>query len=305
MNANAPRSSSILNSQFSILNSQFSILNPQSSILNSQFSILNPQFSILNSQSSILNPSPMPPPEAYAAFAYAYDKALGERFFGAVRPLVDEVLGRYPTERRTHLDLACGTGLVGEHFRRMGWRSFGVDASIEMLRAGRNRGAVAAGDVRAVPLRGTFARITCLFDSLNHLLELEDLVAAFRSVRAAMDAGSLFLFDVNHPEIYPVVWGLADPFVAHGADFHLEIDTTYRRRARLGRAKVSGWAKVDGRRIAIREERRQRAYSRDEVMGALAAAGLRVMEVVDFDPYEEPESAAAPTVKWFFTCGVA
>ncbi len=77
--------------------------------------------------------------EAYGAFAYAYDKALGQRFFRAVQRLLDQTLDRYPTPKRTHLDLACGTGLVLNAFRQRGWRSTGVDASLAMLQVAQRR----------------------------------------------------------------------------------------------------------------------------------------------------------------------
>jgi SAM-dependent methyltransferase len=244
--------------------------------------------------------------EAYGAFAYAYDKALGERFFTAVRHLLDDLLGRYPTPKRTHLDLACGTGLVVDSFRRNGWRSVGVDASVEMLAMARRRTSRAiAGDFRALPLRRKFARITCLYDSLNHLLDRNDLVTTFRSVRSVMDDDSLFLFDVNHPEIYPAVWGISDPFVADGAGYHVEIATTYRSREKMGRATVSGWAEIGGRRVPIHEEHRQRAYSEREIVDALSVAQLVPVEVLDFDPYEERDAVDAPTVKLFFVVRVA
>ena len=125
--------------------------------------------------------------EAYGAFAYAYDKALGQRFFRAVQRLLDETLDRHPTPKRTHLDLACGTGLVLQAFRERGWRSTGVDASLAMLQVAQKRlPRVAAGDLRALPLRAKFARITCLYDSLNHMLDANDLAAAFHAVRGVM-----------------------------------------------------------------------------------------------------------------------
>ena len=151
-----------------------------------------------------------------------------------------------------------------------------------------------------MPLRRKFARITCLYDSLNHLLERDDLVAAFRSVRAVMDPDSLFLFDMNHPEIYPEVWGMSDPFVSKGIDYHLEIGTTYRAREKLGRASVTGWANIGGKRVSIREQHRQRAYSEREITSALADAQLVPVDVIDFDPYEERDAVDAPTVKLFF-----
>ena len=237
--------------------------------------------------------------EAYGAFAYAYDKALGARFFRAARKLLDELLERYPTPKRTHLDVACGTGMAVQYFRAKGWRSTGVDASVPMLQM--MHGGV-AGDMRQLPFRRPFARVTCLYDSLNHLLEADELAAAFRSIRGVMDHDSLFFFDMNHPEIYPEVWGLTDPYVASGSDFHLEIATTYRRREKIGRAAVSGWATIGGKRVEIREQHRQRAYSEREITRALESAGLAPVDVIDFDPYGEANDIEATTVKLFFVC---
>ncbi|HKS21576.1 MAG TPA: methyltransferase domain-containing protein [Thermoanaerobaculia bacterium] len=244
--------------------------------------------------------------ESYGAFAYAYDQALGRRFFGAVQRLLVKSLEERPPAEKTHLDVACGTGYAMELFARRGFRSVGVDLSVPMLRIARTRvRRLVCADMRALPLRRTFARITCLYDSLNHLKERDDLAGAFRAVRAQMSAESLFLFDINHPDIYPEVWGSKEPFVASGADYRLEIDTMYRKRERLARALVSGWAKLRGTRVEIREEHEQRAWSKSDVRAALREAGLEVVEVVNFDPYDERDAIDAETVKLFFTCRVA
>ena len=241
--------------------------------------------------------------EAYGAFAYAYDKALGERFARAALRLLDETLDRFPTPKRTHLDLACGTGLALDAFRTRGWRSTGIDASLAMLQVAQRRvPRVIAGDLRALPLRTKFARITCLYDSLNHMLDAADLLAAFRSVRGVMSDDSLFLFDMNHPEIYPEVWGISDPYIAKGHDYHLEIATTYRAREKIGRANVTGWADLGGKRVPIHEQHRQRAYSQREITKALDDADLIPVDVIDFDPYGEAEDIEAATVKLFFVC---
>lgn len=239
--------------------------------------------------------------EAYGAFAYAYDRALGARFFKAARKLVDETLARYPTNDRTHLDIACGTGLLLEHFRKRGWQSTGIDASLPMLSHQPHR--VVAADMRALPFRTTFARITCLYDSLNHLLEREELVAAFKAMRGVMSHDSLLLFDVNHPEIYPEVWGIAEPFESRGADYYLSIATTYRKREGIGKAMVTGWALIDGKKVPIREQHRQRAYDERDIVSALAEAQLSPVDVIDFDPYGE--EIEARTVKLFFVAAPA
>jgi SAM-dependent methyltransferase len=238
--------------------------------------------------------------EAYGAFAYAYDQSLGERFFKSVRATLEEVLAKYPTPKRTHLDLACGTGLALRWFRERGWKSVGVDASLPMLRIARGRSSrLIAADFAALPLRRRFARITCLYDSLNHLLDRNELVAAFRAMRGVMDHDSLLLFDMNHPDVYPAIWGIADPFIADGPDFHLEMATSYRSREKIGKAMVTGWARMGGERVVIREQHRQRAYSEREIVASLADAQLEPVDVIDFDPYHDIGSTGTGRVKVF------
>lgn len=238
--------------------------------------------------------------ETYGAFAYAYDQALGERYFRAVSRLLIDVLDRYPSATKTHLDVACGTGLAMPFFADRGYVTTGVDLSPVMLNVARKRARrLVAGDTRAMPFRAPFSRITCLYDSLNHLLDRRELSSAFGEVARVMDGDSLFIFDMNHPDVYPDVWGMKEPFVDEGRDFHLEIATTYRRREQLGRALVTGWAMVQGKRIAIRERHTQRSYERDDIIAALAEGGLAPIEVREFDPWVEGK-----TIKLFFVCRV-
>lgn len=233
--------------------------------------------------------------EAYGAFAYAYDQALGERFFRAVRRLLNRALAGRPAREKTHLDVACGTGLAIEYFERHGFKSVGVDLSMPMLQIARRRaGRLALGDMRALPIGRKFARVTCLYDSLNHL---EELQTAFAAIRDVLTDDGLFIFDVNHPDIYPAIWGNDEPFIADGEDFHLEMATKFRRKDRVAQAMVTGWALVGGRRVAIREQRRQRAFTEKEIIDALASAGLAPVEMIEFDPYAEGRS-----VKLFFVC---
>jgi SAM-dependent methyltransferase len=245
-----------------------------------------------------------PSDESYGAFAYAYDQGLGDRFFMAVRPLLIDALEKYPTPKRTHLDLACGTGFAMELFAARGYRSTGVDASLPMLRLARKRSTrLVAADMRALPFSRTFARITCLYDSLNHMLDRNDLEAAFRSVRGVMDTDSLFLFDMNHPDIYPEVWGIAEPYVAEGADYRLAIATSYRAREKAAYARVTGWAVLpSGERVTIDESHKQRSYKEREIVDAMGKAGLAPVEVIDFDPFHEAGALEGDGVKLFFIC---
>ncbi len=142
--------------------------------------------------------------------------------------------------------------------------------------------------MRAVPLRGKFSRVTCLYDSLNHLKKRNDLVTTFRGIAHVMEEDGLFFFDMNHPDIYPAIWGTEEPFLAEGNGFRLQMATKFRSRDRIAHALVTGWARLPGGdRVDIHETREQRSYSEREIVEALASAGLTTVEVVPFDPYAE------------------
>lgn len=241
--------------------------------------------------------------EAYAAFAYAYDRALGFRFHQAVRRLLEDADRAYPPAEKTHLDVACGTGLAVHAYRVSGWQSTGVDASLPMLQVARTRASrFVAGDYRALPFRGTFARITCLYDSLNHLRDRIELAAAFRSMSRLMGRDSLLLFDMNHPDIYPEVWGNPEPYVSADDTYHLEIATSFSKREGIARALVSGWARPPGscERVEIHETHEQRSYTQRQIVAALGDANLRPIDIIDFDPYGEADVAGP--IKLFFIC---
>lgn len=224
--------------------------------------------------------------DSYGAFARVYDKALGTLFMRGAGAVLRALEVEYPTDVRTHLDVACGTGLAMRHFVTRGWRSRGIDASYAMVSRARARGLdVAVADVRSFALRATFERVTCLYDSLNHLLDRDDLARTFASVAAVMSESSLFWFDLNHPESFREVWAMADPYVASDAVYFLEIETRYDEVANLATARVRGWHDDAGARHTIDETHYQRSWDRDDVVELLRGAGLETVDVFGFDPF--------------------
>ncbi len=235
-------------------------------------------------------------PEAYGAFAFAYDPALGERFFAAIEPLLDSLLAGLPAGG-AHLDVACGSGMAVRWFAGRGFRSFGLDASLPMLGIARARAArLVAADMRSMPFRGAFAVATSFYDSLNHLLGRRDLRATFDEVARCLAPGGTFLFDVNHPAVYPRVWGAVDPYESSGADHRLAIHTRWSAALGRGEARVQGWALTHRGVVEIDERRRQRAWPERVLRRALEGSGFEAIEVVPFDPFGEDDPIPAKLV---------
>lgn len=162
----------------------------------------------------------------------------------------------------------------------------GVDVSMSMLDIAAGRAPrVVCADMRSLPLTAQFDRVTCMYDSLNHLLSENDLVAAFRSVSSVMAEGAMFWFDVNHPDAYRDVWANDEPFESIGDDWELSIATSYSPAQRIGTAHVTGYATVGDQRVLIDEVHLQRPWPDGAIRRALHEAGMRVVWRTRFEPF--------------------
>ena len=98
-----------------------------------------------------------------------------------------ELAARHGWRGQTLLDLACGTGKSFLPFLRRGFDVTGCDSSSAMLAEAARKAPEATlvhADLRELTMLGRFDLVTCFDDSLNYLLDEDDLAAALRSVAA-------------------------------------------------------------------------------------------------------------------------
>ena len=115
-------------------------------------------------------------------------------------------------ERNTILDLGCGTGTLTELLAREGYDMIGVDSAEEMLRIAmekRERSGLdilyLLQDMRELELYGTVGAVVSVCDSLNYLLEEEDIRQTFARVNNYLYPRGIFVFDFNTVYKYAVV----------------------------------------------------------------------------------------------------
>src|SRR5581483_12362308 len=129
-------------------------------------------------------------------------------------PFWKELVMRYLPQRV--LELACGSGRIGlELLRGSGdFQLEGIDISEEMLGAYQRkleresevlqqRVTLHAGDMSdyTLPNKGTFDLIFLPFNSISHLYEIEQQLAAFKNTYEHLAPGGRFVVDVFLPDI--------------------------------------------------------------------------------------------------------
>jgi SAM-dependent methyltransferase len=141
----------------------------------------------------------------YTVLAKYYDQVMDHVNYRAWASFVDKVATRqFNMQRGRALDFACGTGKFLNHLVRLGWDTVGVDGSAEMvdkarsIRAPSNRSMEwAVADFRVTPNVEPCDLGICVYDSLNYLLEPDEVGEFFRSARKVIRKGGLLVFDLS------------------------------------------------------------------------------------------------------------
>jgi SAM-dependent methyltransferase len=144
----------------------------------------------------------------YNAFAEIYDRHWSQ-YSRYIFPVVDELLLTKVPQRSAILDLCCGTGQLVQSLSAKGYQATGLDNSRGMVKLARRNAPGASfivADARTFRLPETFRGVVSIFDSLNHILSLEELEAVFRNVYAALRPGGLFVFDLSTETGYHNLW---------------------------------------------------------------------------------------------------
>lgn len=102
------------------------------------------------------------------------------------------------------LDLACGTGSISVEMAKKGFDVIGVDSSIGMLNAARQKTYESGEQILLlnqsmddIDLFGTVDCAVCVLDSINHLDGAQQVKRTFEKVSLFMNPGGAFAFDVN------------------------------------------------------------------------------------------------------------
>ena len=152
--------------------------------------------------------------DAYEGFAQVYDIFMDDVPYQQWCEYVTDMLEANDIRDGLVLDLGCGTGSMTELLAARGYDMIGIDLSGQMLdRAIKKKESSGLDilylqqDMRSFELYGTVRAVVCLCDSLNYLLEEEELLETFRLVNNYLDPEGLFLFDFNTVYKYETLIG--------------------------------------------------------------------------------------------------
>ena len=200
-------------------------------------------------------------------------------------------------EKNLVVELGCGTGSFTQVMKRLGYDIMGIDMSPEMLNLARNKSAEAGLDImyleqdmRELDLYCTAGTIVSVCDSVNYVLEDEEIIETFRLVNNFLYPGGVFIFDFNTLHKYRDVIG--DTTIAENReDCSFIWDNYYDEESHINEYDLTIFAKVDAKKELFArsvETHFQRGYTLDEMKSFVEAAGLSFVTAIDADTHEDP-----------------
>ena len=254
--------------------------------------------------------------EAYTGFAEVYDTFMDDTPYEEWAEFILKLLKEYgaasregespdeeglAVERRIVVDLGCGTGTLTELLAGAGWDMIGIDNSQDMLNialakreASGNEILYLHQDMRRLELYGTAGAMISVCDSLNYLLEEEEILQVFRLVNNYLCPGGVFLFDFNTAYKYENVIG--DTTIAENREECSFIwENYYDTESCINEYDLTVFVRKkeeagDGEGGLFRrftETHFQRGYTLEQMGALVEQAGMELVTAIDGDTHGE------------------
>ena len=225
--------------------------------------------------------------EAYTGFAEVYDVFQDNVPYEEWCSYVTGLLKEYQVMDGLVLDLGCGTGSLTGLMARSGYDMIGIDNSGEMLQIAMNKRNASGLDIlyllqdmRGFELYGTVKAVISICDSMNYIMEYQELVEVFRLVNNYLDPKGVFIFDLNTGYKYREL--LADNTFAEDREESSFIwNNFYDEEDKVNEYDLTLFVKEGELYRKFEETHYQRAYGLDQIQQAIRDGGMEFVAAYD------------------------
>ncbi|WP_250278333.1 class I SAM-dependent DNA methyltransferase [[Clostridium] colinum] len=140
----------------------------------------------------------------YENFAEVYDTFMENIPYNDWIVYIQKIWDKFELNPKLIADIGCGTGNIAIPLAKKGYDLIGIDSSFQMLTKAKQKSLkenvnilYLEQDMREFELYGTVDCILSICDSINYILEEDELLQVFKLVNNYLDPKGLFIFDIN------------------------------------------------------------------------------------------------------------
>lgn len=230
--------------------------------------------------------------DAYSDFSYVYDTFMDETPYEEWCEFLTETLQKNGIKEGLLLDLGCGTGTMTELLAQKGYDMIGIDMSDQMLSVAMEKREQSGypilylqQDMREFELYGTVKAVVCVCDSVNYLLEEEDILETFELVNNYLDPDGIFIFDFN--TVYKYAEVIGDATIAENReDCSFIWENFYEQEDQINEYDLTIFVKEeDDRYRKFTETHYQRGYTLETMRALVEEAGMIFVDAMDAETH--------------------
>ena len=233
--------------------------------------------------------------QAYTmGFSQVYDLFMDNVPYEEWSQYLISLLKEYGVTEGLVLDLGCGTGKMTRLLAEAGYDMIGIDNSGEMLQIAMEQETeqilYLCQDMREFELYGTVAAVVSICDSINYILEEEDLLDVFKLVNNYLDPGGVFIFDLN--TLYKYRELLGETTICENREEGSFIwENYFDEEEQINEYDLTLFIKEESGLFQKYEETHyQRGYEIDTIKRLLLEAGMEFVAVYDAFTREAPKA---------------
>ena len=230
---------------------------------------------------------------SYNEFANLYDELMNDFDYGKWFNYIEDIFKKYNINGSKVLEMACGTGNLSIHLAEKGYKLTCFDLSEEMLaqayeKLNRYKNVkVLNGNMVDFKINKKCDSIISICDSINYIIDIDDLKATFENVYNHLEDEGVFIFDINSFYKLSEIIG-NNVFVEDREDIFYTWQNYYDVDSRICEFYLSFFIKEDNDNyLRFNEEHKERAYTVDEILTTLKSVGFRSIDCFEAFTFHE------------------
>ena len=258
--------------------------------------------------------------EAYRDFAYVYDELMADMPYHKWLDFALKVL-RQQKDCKKVADLGCGTGSLTIPLAEAGYQMYGIDLSADMLALAKQKAQAAVNfakasetdvvkqsacleniqwveqDMAEWQVNEAVDAVISFCDSINYLIDEDEVLAMFHQTYAALQDNGVFMFDC-HPITRFEQYAAEQPFTYDEEAVAYIWHCDYDEHEHIIEHQLTIFKQEeDGKYTRFTEIHTQRAYTAHWLHAALTEAGFQEIQIYGDFSFNEANEA---TERLFF-----
>jgi len=233
---------------------------------------------------------------AYTNLALIYDRLMEDINYNQWVDYLIKQMENHQALGKVVLDLGCGTGSISVALTQRGYKVTGIDISPEMLTQAEQKARVAGAnipfyqqDIRDLELDFQPDTVIATFDTLNYILNEQDLRSVFGGIYRKLRENGLLIFDLNTD--YKLVEVLGENTFTYNTENLVYIwENSYDNKSKICQMDLSFFAleEKSGKYLRFDETHLEKAYDEKEIIELLARTGFKLLGIYGELTFEPP-----------------